>query len=154
MILILHLKETLLVDGYAMMESERLNWFHKNQSKLRVGKYKQLNHQCGSSRQFEPTKRGKRVASLSSFVGSKRYMNQLYFDGMDISSKLGFPDLFVTFTCNPAWSEISRVLSNNNLKSHDMPYIITKVFKIKFDELMTNITKRHVLDKVLACKFS
>lgn len=31
-----------LVDRYTMMESERLNWLRRNQSKLRVGKYRQL----------------------------------------------------------------------------------------------------------------
>ncbi|CAJ2663091.1 unnamed protein product [Trifolium pratense] len=32
-----------LVDGYTMMESERLSWITNNQSKLRVSKYRKLN---------------------------------------------------------------------------------------------------------------
>lgn len=31
-----------LVDGYTMIETERLNWLRKNKSKLRVGKYNKL----------------------------------------------------------------------------------------------------------------
>ena len=72
---------------------------------------------------------------------------------MSISSRLGFPDLFITFTCNPTWPEIMRALSQTRLQPHDLPDIITKVFKIKFDELMDDITKQHVMGKVLACKY-
>ncbi|XP_058775057.1 uncharacterized protein LOC131649304 [Vicia villosa] len=143
-----------LVDGFAMMESERLNWLRTNQSKLRVGKYNQLQAEVNGNQTNTPSKRGKRVVLPSTFVGSKRYMDQLYFDGMAISSKLGFPDLFVTFTCNPAWPEIARALANTTLKPHDRPDLISKVFKIKFDELMTDITKRHVLGKVIAFMYT
>jgi hypothetical protein len=79
-------------------------------------------------------------------------MDQLYFDGMAISSHVGFPDVFITFTCNPTWPEITRELHKNNLQPQDRPDLITKVFKIKFDELMKDLTKRHILGKVLACK--
>jgi len=141
-----------LVDGYAMMESERLNWLRDNQSKLRVGKYNNLAAQTDGDTRNEQQKRGKRVVLPSTFVGSKRYMDQLYFDGMAISSQLGFPDLFVTFTCNPNWPEIKRALSGTGLQPHDRPDIISKVFKIKFDTLMDDITKHHVVGKVIACK--
>lgn len=144
-----------LVDGYTMMESERLNWLRRNQSKLRVGKYRQLIDSNNSSNQSQSqsTIQGKRVVLPSTFVGSKRYMDQLYFDGMAISSAIGFPDLFITFTCNPNWPEITRELGKFNLKPVDRPDIIARVFKIKFDELMKDLTKRHVLGKVMACKF-
>jgi hypothetical protein len=141
-----------LVDGYMMMETERLNWLRKNQSKLRIGKYRQLIPPNQSHGTDEPHKYGTRIVLPSSFVGSKRYMDQLYFDGMAISSHVGFPDVFITFTCNPTWPEITRELQKNNLQPQDRPDLITKVFKIKFDELMKDLTKRHILGKVLACK--
>ncbi|XP_058768084.1 uncharacterized protein LOC131641793 [Vicia villosa] len=143
-----------LVDGYAMMESERLNWLQKNQSKLRVGKYNNLQRRCEQGDQNPGNKQGKRVVLPSSFVGSKRYMDQLYFDGMAISSRLGFPDLFITFTCNPNWPEITRLLSPKNLKPHDRPDIVAKVFNIKFKELMVDLTKIHILGKVLAFMYT
>ncbi|XP_058784258.1 uncharacterized protein LOC131659030 [Vicia villosa] len=141
-----------LVDGYAMMESERLNWLRDNQSKLRVGKYNNLTTQTDGDRRNEHQKRGKRVLLPSTFVGSKIYMDQLYFDDMAISSRLGFPDLFVT--CNPNWPEIKRALSGTRLQPHDRPYIISKVFKIKFDTLMDDITKHHVVGKVIAYMYT
>jgi hypothetical protein len=132
-----------------MMEAERLSFIRNNQSTLRVSKYAKLNSLGDTA-----PKTGKRVVLPSSFVGSKRYMDQLYFDGMAISAAVGFPDLFITFTCNPNWPEITRLLARQNLKSHDRPDIITRVFKIKLNELLTDLTKRHVLGKVVACKFT
>ncbi|GAU47108.1 hypothetical protein TSUD_403410 [Trifolium subterraneum] len=143
-----------VVDGYAMMETERLNWLRKNQPKLRVSKYRNLHDSSQSQNSTTSNKRGQRVVLPSTFVGSKRYMDQLYFDGMAISSAVGFPDLFITFTCNPTWLEITRELNKNNLKPQDRPDIIVKVFKMKFDLLMKDLTKRHVLGKVLAYMYT
>ncbi|KAK2417432.1 hypothetical protein QL285_039731 [Trifolium repens] len=143
-----------LVDGYMMMETERLNWLRKNQSKLRIGKYRQLIPPTQTNGTDEPHKYGTRIVLPSTFVGSKRYMDQLYFDGMAISSHVGFPDVFITFTCNPTWSEITRELQKNNLQPQDRLDLITKVFKIKFDELMKDLTKRHILGKVLAYMYT
>jgi hypothetical protein len=142
-----------LVDGYTMMESERLTWLRNNQSKLRVGKYNHLND-TNESNPNSRGKKGKRVVLPSSFVGSKRYMDGLYFDEMAISAAVGFPDLFLTFTCNPNWPEIQRLLKKENLKAQDRPDIVTRVFKIKFEELLQDLTKKHVLGKVVACKSS
>jgi hypothetical protein len=72
---------------------------------------------------------------------------------IDISAAVGFSDLFITFTCNPNWPEIQRLVSKQNLKAHDRPDIITRVFKIKLTELLKDLTKKHVLGKVVACKF-
>ena len=142
-----------LVDGFTMMESQRLTWLRKNQSKLRVGKYNKLTENNGKE-QSSTGKSGKRVVLPSSFVGGKRYMDQLYFDGMAISAAVGFPDLFITFTCNPNWPEIQRLLKSDNLKPQDRPDLITRVFKIKFDELLKDLTKKHVLGKVLAYMYT
>lgn len=67
-------------------------------------------------------------------------MDQLYFDGIDILSVVGFPYLFLTLTCNPNWPKIIRELAKDNIKPHDQTDIILRVFKIKFDELMVDIT--------------
>ncbi|KAI5444460.1 hypothetical protein KIW84_012913 [Lathyrus oleraceus] len=126
------LYQQFLVDGFTMMESERLRWLRKNQSKLRVGKYHNLN-EYNSNGETHGSNTGKRVVLPSSYVGSRRYMDQLYFDGMVICSYVGFPDLFITFTCNPNWPEIQRLLGSVHLKASDRPDIISRVFKMKFD---------------------
>ena len=35
-------------------------------------------------------------------------MHQNYQDAMAMISKYGKPDLFLTFTCNPKWAEITE----------------------------------------------
>ncbi|XP_058742334.1 uncharacterized protein LOC131614800 [Vicia villosa] len=142
-----------LVDGYTMLESERLRWLRKNQSKLRVGKYHNLN-ELNSNSVTQGSSTGKRVVLPSSYVGSRRYMDQLYFDGMAICSYVGFPDLFITFTCNPNWPEIQRYVRQSNLKPADRPDIICRVFKMKFDELLSDLTKKSVMGKVLAYMYT
>jgi hypothetical protein len=39
-----------------------------------------------------------------------------------------------------------------NLKAHDRPDIVTRVFKMKFDELLADLTKKGLMGNVLACK--
>ncbi|XP_058758760.1 uncharacterized protein LOC131632013 [Vicia villosa] len=140
-----------LVDGYTMLESEKLEWLRKNQPKLRVSKYNSLEKE-GDQSQAPGISIGKRVVLPSSFVGGRRFMDQLYYDGMAICSKVGFPDLFITFTCNPNWPEIQRFLGPLHLKPQDRPDVISRVFKIKFDQLLSDLTKKGVLGKVLACE--
>jgi len=79
-------------------------------------------------------------------------MDQLYFDGMTICSYMGFPDLFITFTCNPKWPEITRLLAKLKLSPTERPDIVSRVFKIKFEQLLTDLTKNHLLGKTIACK--
>ncbi|XP_058722666.1 uncharacterized protein LOC131594520 [Vicia villosa] len=142
-----------LCDGYTMLESEKLEWLRKNQPKLRVCKYSSLNEE-GDQSQTTGSNIGKRVVLPSSFVGGRRFMDQLYYDGMAICSKVGFPDLFITFTCNPNWPEIQRVLGPLHLKAQDRPDIISRIFKIKFDQLLSDLTKKGVLGKVLAYMYT
>ncbi|KAI5435870.1 hypothetical protein KIW84_022338 [Lathyrus oleraceus] len=73
---------------------------------------------------------------------------------MAICSKVGFPDLFITYTCNPNWLEIQRTLLPINLKPPDKPDIIARFFKTKFDNLLANVTKKGVLGKVLAYMYT
>ena len=130
-----------------------MSFIKYNQSKLRVDKYNNL-CQASTSSQTQGSQQGKRVVLPSAFIGSRRFMNQLYFDGMTICSYMGFPDLFITFTCNPIWPEIIKVLAKLKLSPIDRPDIVSRVFKIKFEQLLTDLTKNHLLGKTIACKSS
>ena len=44
---------------------------------------------------------GKGIVLPSSFTGGPRYMIHNYQDAMAICRWAGYPDLFLTFTCNP-----------------------------------------------------
>ncbi|KAH1232889.1 hypothetical protein GmHk_09G025454 [Glycine max] len=107
-----------------MIKSKRLSYIRNNQKKLRVDRYcsLQTSLDAGSSK---GSSKGKRVILPSTFVGSPRYMDQLYFDGMTICSHVDFPNLFITLTCNPNWPEIRRILAPLNLKAADRPDLIS-----------------------------
>jgi hypothetical protein len=47
------------------------------------------------------SKHGRKMILPSSFVGSARYMAQLFQDAISIVRKFGEPNFFITFTCNP-----------------------------------------------------
>ncbi|KAH1161826.1 hypothetical protein GYH30_000623 [Glycine max] len=124
-----------VAEGYTMIESERLSYVRNNQKKLRVDKFYSL------------------IILPSTFVGSPRYMDQLYFDGIAICSHVGFPNIFITFTCNPNWPEILRLLTPLNLTAIDKPEIISQIFKLKYEQMLSDLTKNHLLGKVIAFDF-
>ena len=76
-------------------------------------------------------------------------MFQLYQDAMTIVRKFGKPDLFITFTCNPLWDEITCSLLIDQ-KATDRPDLIVRVFKLKLRELLNDILKKHILGTPLA----
>ncbi|KAH1069241.1 hypothetical protein GYH30_006728 [Glycine max] len=100
-----------IVEAYTMVEVDK---YCSLQTSLDTGSSK------GSSK-------GKRVILPSTFVGSPRYMDQLYFDGMAICNHVGSPNLFITLTCNPNWPEIRIVLAPLNLKPTDRPDLISRL---------------------------
>ncbi|CAN1254538.1 ATP-dependent DNA helicase PIF1 [Linum perenne] len=72
----------------------------------------------------------------STFTGGPRYMHQLYLDATAICQCFGNPDLFITFTCNSQWPEITNSFSDMvGLKSEDKPMIVARVFNLKVKAL-------------------
>ncbi|KAF8102734.1 hypothetical protein N665_0196s0027 [Sinapis alba] len=142
------LLQQFLVDAYTMIEAHRLWYIRKNQSNLRTLKF---------SKFVDAAKNGNSTVSIegnhiiipSSFTGGPRYMHQMYLDAMSICKYFGFPDLFITFTCNPKWPELSRYLQKFNLRAEDRPELCCRLFKIKFDKLMDDLTKKQILGKTV-----
>ncbi|RZB86134.1 hypothetical protein D0Y65_026271 [Glycine soja] len=66
----------LIVDGYTMIESHRLNYVRDHQQDLMVDKYKNLSQSIDHA-QTQGNQRGKMIILPSSFVRSRRYMEQL-----------------------------------------------------------------------------
>jgi hypothetical protein len=75
-------------------------------------------------------------------------MGQLYQDAMARVHKFGKPDLFVTFTCNLKWKEITDALLTGET-AKDCPELVTHVFNLKLDALLKDI-KDDVLGNVIA----
>ena len=106
-----------IVDCYTKIEGHRLDFLKNHQADLRVDLYSGLQdsiHQNGidiNSPDHDPNRRtGRRFILPSSFPGSPRAMQQNFQDAMAIVREFGKPDLFITFTCNPSWPEITENL--------------------------------------------
>ena len=138
-----------LVDGFTMVEFERLGFVQHEQKELRCETYSRLARMAENSN-GRPKKRGKKVILPATFTGSPRYMMQNYLDAMAMCKAYGFPDLFITFTCNPKWPEITRFLRKRGLKSEDRPDVSTRVFKMKLDQLIKDIKELRIFGKVRA----
>ena len=135
-----------IVDAYACIEQSKLDYFRFNQDKLRTDIYSGLQDQVRRDGSVLGAAMGRRHILPSSFGGGPRAMHQLYQDAMAIVRELGKPDLFITFTCNPSWEEITRELLNGQTWS-DRPDLIARVFQMKINALMDDL-KHGVLGKV------
>ncbi|XP_072060161.1 uncharacterized protein [Arachis hypogaea] len=138
-----------LVDGYSMIESSRLNYIRSDQEKLRCEMYKGVKEAVLNG-ETTPSSCGKRIILPSSFTGGPRYMIQNYQDAMAICKVVGYPDLFITFTCNPKWPEVEDFLNNRELNPQDRPDIICRVFKAKLDTLIKDVRANKVFGRVAA----
>ncbi|XP_071740486.1 uncharacterized protein [Rutidosis leptorrhynchoides] len=145
------LYQQFLVDAYTMIESERLSYIRFQQKKLRLTSAKDISNNVTEGN-VVASKTGKRIILPSTFTGGSRYMMQNYLDAMAIVRHFGYPDLFITFTCNPKWPEIARFLNNKQLNPEDRPDILCRLFKIKLDSMIKDLKKEHVfgeMDSVL-----
>lgn len=100
-----------------------------------------------------PTDIGKAFILPSSFKGSPRQKTELFHDAMAIVSKYGRPDLFLTFTCNPKWREITENLFEGQT-SWDAAFIVPRVFREKAKAFLHDLMKGHVLGKVKALVYT
>jgi Helitron helicase-like domain at N-terminus len=97
-----------IVDMFAKIESERLLFIRLNQRKLRVEDYVHLRDAI--TYDGNANNHGQLIILPSTFTGSPRYMHEYTQDAMVYIRNYGRPDLFITFTCNPKWSEIESEL--------------------------------------------
>jgi len=135
-----------IIDAYACTEQNRLKFSRENQQQLRCDLYNGLEDALNVGDVFGNDV-GQKMILPSSFQGGERAMGQLYQDAMARVRKFGKPDLFVTFTCNPKWKEITNaLLLGQTAKDH--PELVTCVFNLKLDTLLRDI-KDDVLGNVI-----
>ncbi len=142
------LRHQYFVDAYAAIKQSRLKYLRLNKKKLRAGLHQGLQDTIAAS-DNSVAAIGQRIILPSSFTVGPRHMVQNYQDAMVICRWAGCPDVFVTFTCNPQWLEIKRVLPFGQ-QPQDRPDLVTRVFKIKLKELINDIHKKHILGRMIA----
>ena len=138
-----------IVDSYVKIEKDRMNFCRINQQKIRADTYQGLIDHLQRTADDTNSHVGKMVILPSSFTGSPRNMLQHYQDAMAIVRKFGKPDLFITMTCNPNWREIQENLLPGQTTS-DRPDIVSRIFNIKKDELISTVVKEKLFGSVLA----
>lgn len=137
-----------IVDAYIKVESTRFRWLSSNQRQVRVESYQGLIDHCNRFAQQNNITCGLPVILPSSFTSGPRYMHQLYQDAISMVRVFGRPDYFITFRCNPGWTEIVECLEQGQ-KWWDRPDIVSRVFNEKAQEFLDDIVKKEVLGKVL-----
>lgn len=94
-------------------KTSTLKFIRRNQKQLRCDLYKGLTEAL-SKGETNPASQGKRVILPSTFTGGARFIVQTYQDAMAICKWVGYPNLFITFTCNQKWPEITRYVQRGN----------------------------------------
>ena len=147
-----------ILTSWICCESQKLNYQRMNQVTLRADIYKNVREHVDQRQQAENQdslynqERENRVGRLilaSSFVGSPRWYNSKFQDAMAIVRAMHKPDLFITMTCNPKWPEIQAGLMEGQT-AQDRPDLVSRVFKLKKDQLMKDITKNCIFGEVSA----
>jgi hypothetical protein len=134
-------------ESFALQEEERLRFLRsdKMQQQLRRTSYDHImrgDAQVGAQV-------GQRIVLPGSYPGSPRNMYMRYSDAMALVRKYGKPSFFVTFTCNSKWPEIQRELLPGQ-EPEDRNDLTARVFNLKLNELLEDLTKHHVLGRVIA----
>ncbi|XP_028775968.1 uncharacterized protein LOC114732794 [Neltuma alba] len=142
-----------VVDAYTMIESYRLTFIRNNQQQLRAEMYKGLTDALLLG-ETDAAARGKRIILPSSFTGGARYIMNNYQDAIAICNWAGYPQLFITFTCNPKWPEITRALEEEDLRLEDRPDFLTRVFKMKLEHLMQDLKKGDIFGPIKAALYT
>lgn len=140
-----------VVDMYAKIESERLNFIRHNQAKLRSEEYIHL--QDAVRNDLNVNDIGRLTILPSSYIGSQRHMQQYAQDAMAYVRKYGRPDLFITFTCNTQWDDIAVHLLPGQ-KPMDRHDITARVFRQKLKAMMDLIVKLRLFGKVRCYMYS
>lgn len=139
------------VDMYVKIETERLNYIRFNQLKLRSEEYIHLRDAISSEGNANDI--GRLTILPATYVGSPRHMHEYAQDAMTYVRYYGRPDLFITFTCNPKWTEITQLLLPRQISS-DRPDITARVFRQKLKILIDLLTKHMVFGEARCSMYS
>ena len=134
---------------WASADQTCLAYLRFNQSQLRATLYSGLEDWLRPDEIGNPQDLGRRAVLPLSYIGRPRHQQQRYQDAMAITRFFHKVDLFITMTANPNWPKITRELLPTQ-SSYDRPDLITCVFKLKKQELIDDIYKRHIFGRAPA----
>jgi hypothetical protein len=129
-----------IMDTWASLEQNRLQYLRRNQAKLQAKVYQGVQ---------DAAMLGRRIVLPSSFQSGPRLMMQNYQDAMAIARFAGKPTYFATLTCNPKWPEITDALLPGQ-QAHDRPDLIVQAFRLRLAELKRDLFDVGVLGACVA----
>ena len=139
-----------IFDTYTATEQERLRFIRLNQKKLRAELYTNVCDALDSG-DTDAAHIGRKVILPSSFTAGPRYMSEKYQDAMALCRFYGNPNLFITFTANPNWVELKEHMDAYGGGSpNNRPDLECRVFKLKLDEMMSDLKKGVFFPKTVA----
>ena len=142
--------EQWIVDQYCKIEMGRLCYIRQNQTKLRWELYRGVQDAIQAG---DLSNVGTPVIIPATVTGSKRYMHKRLQDALTLTSRFRKPDLFITMTANPKWSEIQDQLPTG-FSPQSRPDIVNRVFHQKKNKLIKLIEKDQVFGKMRAYTYT
>ena len=144
------LGQQFMVDQFAKVELSRLNYIENHQKELRAEVYSGAKDAMKKSDGEALKNVGKKVVILpSSFTSGSRYMHQQYLDSIALYQRFAHPHLFITMTFNPLWPEIQERLRPGET-ALDRPDLVARVFKLKKQQLIKDITSENIFGRAIA----
>nr|XP_043615266.1 uncharacterized protein LOC122587219 [Erigeron canadensis] len=140
------LYQQFVVDIYIKIETSRLQFHENNQDRIRVDLYQGI-VDCVNAGEARASRIGRRVVLPASFIGGPRDMRRRFLDAMALVQEDGKPDIFLTFTCNPSWTEITEEPLPRQT-AQDRPGLVARVFRAKLEDLKKQLLEKHVRGQI------
>ncbi|KAM0824662.1 hypothetical protein ACQ4PT_070045 [Festuca glaucescens] len=140
------------VDSFACVEEGRLTYIAGHQDDFRCEHFQGVADAVGKGN-LDGSSIGKKRIVPASFIGGDRYQQQNFQDAVAICRVYGSPHLFPTFTCCPKWPEIKEaLLLEPGQRYTDRSDLVVRVFKMKLDELVGDISNGAIFGPVSASR--
>ncbi|OMO77929.1 DNA helicase PIF1, ATP-dependent [Corchorus olitorius] len=129
------------VDAFSSVQEGELHWLDNHQKEIMADLYTNVRDLI-KREDVDVSGVGKRIVLPASFTGGPRYPYQKYQDAMAICRAYGYPDLFITFTCNGNRQELKDAIGFFlGLRPEDQPDLVARVFHIKLRSLIDDLMK-------------
>ena len=136
-----------IVEMWLAAEHSRLRWIRDHQADLRAELYTGVVDALQEG--LHPSAIGRKIILPASFTCGPRFMQKNLQHALTLLRVIGPSDLFITFTANPNWPEITDNLLPRQAAC-DRPDIVARVFHLKVTSLLDDIMKRQIFGKAIA----
>lgn len=139
-------------DAWAACKQNKLEWIAHNQAEFRADVYRGLEDALRRD-DIDLHTVGSRTILPHSHAGSDRNMQRAFQDAMALVRHFGKPTVFITFTANPKWPEITNELHPGE-SANDRPDLMARVFRLKTLMLLDDLKRKQVFGVYLASCYS